>query len=116
MKRLVSLLILVVLSVAAGASVGRDSHLPGQTRLTQTRPAQTQPAQTQPTQVVLLGTGTPNADPDASGPAVAIVVNDTPYVIDTGPGVVRRAAAAHQRGVAGLAVSRLRRLFITHLH
>ena len=68
------------------------------------------------TQVVMLGTGTPNADPDASGPAVAIVVNQTPYVIDSGPGVVRRAAAAFRQGVAGLEVSRLRRLFITHLH
>ncbi|MGH9743175.1 MAG: MBL fold metallo-hydrolase, partial [Candidatus Acidiferrum sp.] len=27
------------------------------------------------TQVVMLGTGTPVADPDTSGPAVAIVVN-----------------------------------------
>jgi ribonuclease BN (tRNA processing enzyme) len=68
------------------------------------------------TQIVLLGSGTPNADPDRSGPAVAIVVNDTPYVIDCGPGVVRRAAAAHRKGVAGLAVAKLRRLFITHLH
>lgn len=68
------------------------------------------------TQVVLLGTGTPNADPDTSGPAVAIVVNDTPYVVDAGPGVVRRAAAAARKGVAGLDVSKLRRLFITHLH
>ncbi len=68
------------------------------------------------TRIVLLGTGTPNADPDASGPSVAIVVNDTPYVVDCGPGVVRRAAAAHRRGVKGLAVEKLRRLFITHLH
>lgn len=68
------------------------------------------------TQVVLLGTGTPNADPDTSGPAVAIVVNDTPYVVDAGPGVVRRAAAAARKGVTGLEVSKLRRLFITHLH
>src|SRR5262245_35468935 len=30
------------------------------------------------TQVVLLGTGTPPADPDRSGPASAIVVNGTP--------------------------------------
>lgn len=73
-------------------------------------------AQKSPTQVVLLGTGTPNADPDTSGPAVAIVVNDTPYVVDAGPGVVRRAAAASRKGVAGLQVSKLRRLFITHLH
>jgi ribonuclease BN (tRNA processing enzyme) len=68
------------------------------------------------TQVVLLGTGTPNADPDRAGPAVAVVVNDTPYLIDCGPGVVRRAAAAARNGVKGLAVEKLRRAFITHLH
>ena len=73
------------------------------------------PAQSK-TQVVLLGTGTPNADPDRSGPAVAIVINDTPYVVDCGPGVVRRAAAAERKGVNGLSVAKLRRLFITHLH
>lgn len=68
------------------------------------------------TQVVLLGTGTPNADPDRFGPALAIVVNDTPYLVDCGPGVVRRAAAAARNGVKGLAVEKLRRAFITHLH
>lgn len=68
------------------------------------------------TQVVLLGTGTPNADPNRFGPAVAIVVNDIPYVVDSGAGVVRRAAAAAQIGVKGLAVVNLRRLFVTHLH
>lgn len=67
-------------------------------------------------QVVLLGTGTPNADPDRAGPAVAVVVNDTPYLIDCGPGVVRRAAAAARKGMTGLAVEKLRRAFITHLH
>ncbi len=67
-------------------------------------------------QVVLLGTGTPNADPDRAGPAVAVVVNDTPYLIDCGPGVVRRAAAAARNGVKGLSVEKLRRAFITHLH
>jgi ribonuclease BN (tRNA processing enzyme) len=61
-------------------------------------------------QVILLGTGTPNADPDRSGPALAVVVNQTPYIVDAGPGVVRRAAAA------GLDVSQLKRAFITHLH
>ncbi|UCC75171.1 MAG: MBL fold metallo-hydrolase [Gemmatimonadota bacterium] len=68
------------------------------------------------TQIVLLGSGTPNADPDRSGPAVAIVVADTPYLIDLGPGVVRRAAAAYRLGVEGLEVSKLRTAFITHLH
>lgn len=67
-------------------------------------------------QLVLLGTGTPNADPDRFGPAVAVVVDDFPYLVDFGPGVVRRAAAAHQAGVEGLAVEKLTHAFLTHLH
>ena len=69
-----------------------------------------------PTQIVLLGTGTPNADPDRYGPSIAIVVNNTPYLVDFGPGVVRRAAAAIKKGVSGLAVKNLNRAFVTHLH
>ncbi|MGI8962426.1 MAG: MBL fold metallo-hydrolase [Bryobacteraceae bacterium] len=68
------------------------------------------------TQIVLLGTGTPRADPQRSGPATAIVVNDTPYLVDAGPGIVRRAAAAYDKGIRGLAVANLRTAFITHLH
>ena len=67
--------------------------------------------------VVLLGTGTPAATPDRSGPATAIVVNDTAYLVDFGPGVVRRAsAAATSRGIAALQPTRLRLAFVTHLH
>jgi ribonuclease BN (tRNA processing enzyme) len=72
--------------------------------------------QTPKTQIVLLGTGTPSPDPERSGPATAIVVNGTPYLVDFGPGVVRRAAAAHQKGVNALAVVNLRVAFLTHLH
>jgi len=68
------------------------------------------------TQIVLLGTGTPNAEPDRSGSAVAIVVNDMPYIVDFGPGVVRRANAAFEAGVKGLAPHNLKRAFVTHLH
>ena len=68
------------------------------------------------THVVLLGTGTPNADPERAGPATAIVVNGIPYLVDLGPGVVRRAAAAHLAGVEALAVSNLKHAFVTHLH
>ena len=68
------------------------------------------------TQVVLLGTGTPNAEPERSGPAVAIVVNEAAYLVDLGPGVVRRAAAAFQKGVKALAVPNLKKAFVTHLH
>jgi ribonuclease BN (tRNA processing enzyme) len=64
----------------------------------------------------MLGTGTPLANPDASGPAVAIVLNGTAYLVDCGPGVVRRAAAAERKGIAALKVQNLRTVFITHLH
>jgi hypothetical protein len=32
------------------------------------------------TRVVLLGTGTPVADPDRSGPSLAIIVNNVSYI------------------------------------
>jgi len=67
-------------------------------------------------ELVVLGTGTPNADPDRSGPALAVVVNGTAYLVDAGPGVVRRAAAAERAGIAALEAKRLDRVFITHLH
>src|SRR5258705_3351182 len=66
------------------------------------------------TRVVLLGTGTPNADPDRFGPSVAIVVGDASYLVDFGVGVVRRAAAAERAGVTALAADRLTRAFATH--
>ena len=69
------------------------------------------------TQVVLLGTGNPPADPDRSGPATAIVVNGTPYLVDFGAGVVRRAkSAVVDRGIAALDPVKLRVVFVTHLH
>ena len=75
------------------------------------------PAFAQRTRVVLLGTGTPNANPDRSGPAVAIVVDSSVYVVDAGPGVVRRvAAAARETKIAALAMDRLSVAFLTHLH
>ncbi len=68
------------------------------------------------TRVVMLGTGTPNADPERSGPAVAIIVNGAVYLVDAGPGIVRRAAAAKARGVNALAMPNLTHVFLTHLH
>jgi ribonuclease BN (tRNA processing enzyme) len=53
---------------------------------------------TQKSQIVMLGTGTPRPDPARSGPATAIVANGTPYLVDFGPGVIRRAAAAFSKG------------------
>jgi len=68
------------------------------------------------TQLVLLGTGTPFADPKKSGPSLAIVVNNTSYIVDCGPGVVRRAAEAKELGFPSLEAAQLKKLFITHLH
>jgi ribonuclease BN (tRNA processing enzyme) len=67
-------------------------------------------------QVVVLGTGNPSADPERWGPAVAVVVNGRAYLVDCGPGVVRRAAAAEKNGFAALKAKELKIVFITHLH
>lgn len=80
--------------------------------------------ETSRTQVVMLGTGTPIPDPDRSGPAVAVVVDDVAYLFDAGAGVVRRAAAAGRAGVkvfaperpGGQPNPRFQAIFITHLH
>jgi len=68
------------------------------------------------TTVVVLGTGTPSADPERSGPSVAVVVNDHAYLVDCGPGVVRRAAAAEKNGFEALKPTQLNIVFMTHLH
>ncbi len=77
----------------------------------------TQPRDPSQTWIVLLGTGTPGAEPDRFGPATAVVAGDTAYLIDAGPGVVRRAAAgAIVSGLSALNPSNLRLAFFTHLH
>jgi ribonuclease BN (tRNA processing enzyme) len=80
--------------------------------------AEAQPsAPTSQTRVVLLGTGNPGPIPERSGPATAIVVNDTAYLVDFGPGVVRRANAAFlTRDIKALEPTKLRVAFVTHLH
>lgn len=67
-------------------------------------------ARRESTVVVLLGTGMPRPDPEASGPATAIVVGQRVFLVDAGPGVERRIAAAH------LPIDGVTALFITHLH
>ena len=62
------------------------------------------------TVVVILGAGMPRPDPEASGPATAVVVGSRVFLFDAGPGVMRRIAAAH------LPINGVTALFITHLH
>jgi ribonuclease Z len=95
----------VLLVVAASFAVAQPSPEPPSSR----------------TKLVLLGTGTPGLDPDRSGPATAVVVNDTAYLVDFGPGVVRRASAASldggmRKGIKALDPRSLRVAFVTHLH
>lgn len=66
--------------------------------------------------VVMLGTGTPNPDPERMGPALAIVIKGEAYVVDFGPGIVRRATLACERGIPELTVENLKTAFLTHLH
>jgi ribonuclease BN (tRNA processing enzyme) len=69
------------------------------------------------TKIVFLGTGSPPPNPDRSGPATAIVVNDTAYLVDLGPGIVRRANAAFlSKNIKALEPTKLRVAFVTHLH
>jgi ribonuclease BN (tRNA processing enzyme) len=71
--------------------------------------------QTSTTKIVLLGTGTPRPNPDRSGPATAIVVGNRAYLVDFGPGVIRRAAAASQK-IPALDPKNITVAFVTHLH
>lgn len=80
------------------------------------RKEQSQNAEKTKTKVVLLGTGTPRPYPERSGPATAVVVGERAYLVDFGPGVVRRAAAAAQKGTPELESTNLKIAFLTHLH
>jgi ribonuclease BN (tRNA processing enzyme) len=68
------------------------------------------------TQIVMLGTGSPNPTPDQSGPATAIVVDQQVYLVDAGPGIVRRVEAARLNGMEPFNAGNLNKVFLTHLH
>ena len=68
--------------------------------------------QTTPTRVVLLGTkGGPRVgEAGRSNPATLIMINDVPYVVDCGYGVSKQLIRV------GVALNRVRYIFITHYH
>jgi ribonuclease BN (tRNA processing enzyme) len=77
----------------------------------------TAPSNSKEAKVVILGTGTPIPDPDRSGPAIAVCAGGRAYLVDAGPGVVRRARqAADRNNMPGLRPISLDVLFLTHLH
>lgn len=96
-----ALLLMVVAPVTFGTTLAQQPAVPAAGK----------------TRIVLLGTGTPAPLPERSGPATAIIVNETAYIVDFGPGIVRRASAAfHEKGIKALEVTKLRVAFLTHLH
>lgn len=60
--------------------------------------------------VVMLGTGTPNADPDRAGSGVALVAESGWLLVDCGRGVTQRAMQAH------LDLTLLTVVLLTHHH
>ena len=71
------------------------------------------------TKVVVIGSGTPAADPRHSGISVAVVVNGQPYIFDCDPGFWRNSQVstpAYGGKIAALEPKNLTRLFLTHLH
>jgi ribonuclease BN (tRNA processing enzyme) len=71
------------------------------------------------TRIVLLGTGNPNPDPNHAGPSLAIVVEEIPYIIDFGAGLVRQAARMSPQyggNIPALDAKNLKKGFLTHLH
>lgn len=67
-------------------------------------------------QVLILGSGTPNAEADRVSAGIAIAVDDQPYLFDCGHGIVQRVVQARDAGLVSWGTSDLTRLFVTHLH
>src|SRR5689334_10160739 len=101
--------------VLAASMVGAIAPLYASAQAT-TRAAPATAVPASRTKLVMLGTGTPAADPDRFGPAVVVLVDSTPYLFDAGIGVVRRWAKALRGGIAPLGPATLHTAFITHLH
>ena len=66
--------------------------------------------------IIILGSGTPNAEADRAGSGIAVVVEGVPYLVDCGHGIVHRVVEAQSRGLINWNTSDLTRLFVTHLH
>lgn len=71
------------------------------------------------TQLVILGSGTPNPNPERGGSAYAVIVDNTPYLVDFGPGAIRSFAAlmpAWGGGMKEMDVTKIEHAFLTHIH
>jgi ribonuclease Z len=106
------------------SAAGRESEasaeasgIPSEMGLPETEPIKMMPVgRVQGIKVVMLGSGGPPPDPERSGPALAVLSQERTYLVDFGPGIVRRAVAAQIKGWLTLHPRQLTRAFVTHLH
>ena len=71
------------------------------------------------TKLIILGSGTPNPDPQRYGSGYAIVVNERAYIVDFGPGIVRRISAMSPTWGGEFPSMELKKIniaFLTHIH
>lgn len=68
------------------------------------------------TQILMLGSGTPNAEAERVSSGLAIAVDGRPYLVDCGHGIVQRIVQAQADGLITWTTTDLDRLFVTHLH
>ena len=71
------------------------------------------------TKVIVLGSGTPNPNPDRYGSSYAVVVEDKAYIVDFGPGSVRRMAEMSPTWGGTFKQLELQNIsiaFLTHIH
>ncbi len=68
------------------------------------------------TKVLMLGTGSPAADPSRAGPSLAVLADGKIFLFDAGAGVVKRAVAGLRKACPGRRVRDITRVYLTHLH
>ena len=71
------------------------------------------------TKLIILGSGTPNPDPERYGSGYAVVVNDDAYIVDFGPGIVRRISAMSPTwggAFPSMELENINIAFLTHIH
>ena len=74
---------------------------------------------TSETKLIILGSGTPNPDPERYGSGYAIIVNESAYIVDFGPGIVRRISAMSPSWggkFSSMELENINIAFLTHIH
>ncbi len=71
------------------------------------------------TKLIILGSGTPNPDPDRGGSGYAVIVNSQIFLVDFGVGIIRNAAKISTNwggSIEDLSVVNIEHAFLTHIH